>query len=213
MNFLLESAYFPPVAHFAIHKRADTVIIDDRERFIKQTYRSRALLLSSNGIQNLSVPVQKGKTTKSTGEVGISYREDWPRKHLQAIQSNYGKAAYFDHYFDDLQALLNQHHGLLIELNMAILTWLKKRFQLSTKTCLLSQSGGNDYLDAKDIYSPRSAVSPSKPYYKVYPFYQCFGEKFNPNLSSLDLLFNMGPESATVLAKSIDLSQLWEDEA
>ena len=49
-EILLSTAYFPPAEYFSLIKNADTVFIEQEENYIKQTYRNRCKILSSNGI-------------------------------------------------------------------------------------------------------------------------------------------------------------------
>ena len=64
---LLTTAYFPPVAWFALLARdmtlspdrvsPSTVCLEACESYQKQSYRNRAYILAGDGIQTLQVPV------------------------------------------------------------------------------------------------------------------------------------------------------------
>jgi hypothetical protein len=64
-DLLLSTAYFPPAEYFSMIKSASTVHIEQEEYYIKQTYRNRCKILTSNGVLVLSVPVMKGNRLKA----------------------------------------------------------------------------------------------------------------------------------------------------
>lgn len=73
-KLLLSTAYFPPAFYFSLIREAKTVFIEPEENYIKQTYRIRCRILTSNGILSLSVPVTKGGMLKMTVK---DIRIDW----------------------------------------------------------------------------------------------------------------------------------------
>ncbi len=86
MIILLSTAYFPPAEYFSLIKNTDTVLIEQEENYIKQTYRNRCKILASNGILVLSVPVMKGSPGKGPiKEVTIDYSKRWQQVHIRAI--------------------------------------------------------------------------------------------------------------------------------
>ena len=59
MNALLSTTYFGPVQWYQKLYRADDVQIEACESFQKQTYRNRCLIATTQGVQALTVPVER----------------------------------------------------------------------------------------------------------------------------------------------------------
>ena len=64
----------------------------------------------------------------------------------------------------------------------------------------------NGVLDLREVIHPKHDYTMEDEVFKVVPYYQVFQEKqgFIPNLSIVDLLFNLGPESLLLLKQSIN---------
>ncbi len=56
MNALLATTYFGPVQWYQKLYRAENVVIDADEPFVKQSYRNRCYIAAANGVQALTVP-------------------------------------------------------------------------------------------------------------------------------------------------------------
>ena len=59
MNVLLSTTYFGPIQWYQKLNRADEAWIERHESFQKQTYRNRCLIATTQGIQALTVPVER----------------------------------------------------------------------------------------------------------------------------------------------------------
>ena len=57
---LLTTAYLPPVSYFVAIAQSDSAVIEVGENYQKQSYRSRCNILTSNGVQKLSIPIRRG---------------------------------------------------------------------------------------------------------------------------------------------------------
>lgn len=56
--YLLASTYFGPVQWYQKLNR-DECVVEQHEHFVKQTYRNRCVIATTNGKQTLSIPVEK----------------------------------------------------------------------------------------------------------------------------------------------------------
>jgi WbqC-like protein family len=148
------------------------------EPFEKQTTRNRFSILTANGIQWLTIPVESthGKN-KPYSEIKIS-SEFRPKKILTAIQSAYGKSAYYDFVMDDLNSIFYSEEKMLFDFNQKLfawtLTWCKNDFKNTTPKCLGEEIEKIDF--------------------EFHSYLHVFSDRFSfqPNLSILDVIFNKG---------------------
>ena len=117
MNVVLATTYFGPVQWYQKLCRAEAAGIDADEPFQKQSYRNRCYIAAANGVQALTVPVEKARLTR---DVRISDHGDWRRNHWNAIVSAYGESPFFEFYQDDLRPFYEQRWEFLYDFNEAI---------------------------------------------------------------------------------------------
>lgn len=204
MRVLIESQYLPPIAYFVLIAHAEEVWIESQEKFEKQTYRNRCEILGANSLQRLTVPVHSANSGLLIQKMLIDHRQKWMNNHWRAIQSAYGKSPFFDHYSEYLQTELYRTTDSLFELNHRLLTLCLRLMGIKTKINLTEKY---DLKPAEDIFDCRSAIHPKKgiaglTWFQPEMYYQVFGKDFAPNLSIVDLMFCMGPDSFMVLKKS-----------
>ncbi len=191
---------FPPIHWVVIALRANT-IIDVHEHYVKQTYRNRFDLLGVNGKITLTIPVQGQKGVKTPfHEIQIA-DSSWRKLHLTTIRSAYGRAAFFEHYIDELEALFQSEQTKLQSFNLDVLNWIVRcgipmNIVLSTTHI---ESAANDF---------RNAFEPSSDWPQMPSYPQVFSDRFAfvQNLSVLDLLMNKGSGSLEYLQR-INTSQ------
>lgn len=198
-TLLHETQFFGPIATFSHYIGCDTICIEQWEHFQKRSYRNRIEILTPNGPLALSIPLCKGKNNQQLiTDVKIAYEDPWIPKFLLAIRSAYGKAPYFEFYYDDIEAIMQRRYHYLFDLNQHVLLWLIKKIKL---TCEITSTNTykKDVTDAQDYRS-----FPWKKMAIGLSYTQIWSSKFDfiPNLSILDLLFCLGPETAAYLAKS-----------
>ncbi|MBR6885729.1 MAG: WbqC family protein [Prevotella sp.] len=122
---LLSTTYFGPVQWYQKLNRFDTIYIERCENFVKQTYRNRCVIATTNGLQTLSIPVEhtqeKGEdSSRLITDIRISNHGNWRHLHWNALMSAYGDSPFFDYYVDDLKPFFEDRWENLFDFNMAI---------------------------------------------------------------------------------------------
>ena len=192
MNVLLSTTYFGPVQWYQKLYRADAVVIDPDETFLKQTYRNRCYIAAANGVQALTVPVEQPGNRCPVRDVRISDHGDWRRVHWNAIASAYGESPFFEYYQDDLRPLFERRWPFLYDFNEAIRQTVSTLLDLQCSSMPSPCDGST--LDLRSAINPKHPAADAD--FQPRPYYQVYASRygFQPNLSILDLLLNMGPE-------------------
>lgn len=202
-NYLLPTAYLAPLSYYALIIKSPNSIIEQYEHFKKQTIRNRCSIYSSNGSLVLSVPkVRKSSSKTLIKDIQICYTEPWQKIHWNAIQSSYNSSPFFEYYMDEIFVIYNTKEKYLIDLNLKTHQLILKFLQIDSKINL--SNNYNSQTELED-FRDKKFQSINNPVYD-----QVFSIKkgFTPNLSIIDLVFNLGPESNNYLEK-IELSKIF----
>ena len=197
---LISTAYFPSIALAAAIVQSGKIAIETQESFPKQTHRNRTVIVTAAGAMTLSVPVIKPSGTHTrTSDIRISYAERWNTIHWRAIETAYNSSPFFLYYRDEVESILSKHYDYLLQLNDCTLQFLLKKLKLNvgisyTEEYLKPCGDPNDFRDRYSYKHPET-IPECSPYSQVF----CDRMPFNPNVSVLDLLFNLGPEATGYL--------------
>lgn len=196
---ILSTTYFGPVQWYQKLNRYDCVFIDQQETFQKQTYRNRCLIATTQGIQALTVPVVHG--SKATiSDMLISDHGNWRHLHWQALQSAYGDSPFFEYYEDDLRPFFAERNWeRLIDYNDAICCKMCELLDIQPRFSSLISYPSPLTSDFRTAINPKHPLPDNG--FEPRSYYQVYQQKhgFLANLSILDLLLNMGPESVFYL--------------
>lgn len=204
-SIVLPVAYLAPVSYYAALYCADDVIIEAHEHYTKQTLRTRCRIATDQGPQTLSVNVEKGNKLKMPiREIRLSSHGDWQRQHLYSLATYYGHSPFYEYYIDDLrEVFLHGHDGTLFGMNEALRQHICNEIGFAPNIRYSEQwMGPLDCVASNGSFRPDA---PSLPLggVEIPPYYQVAGvtgrQTFMPDMSILDLLFNMGPESILIL--------------
>lgn len=202
----LSTAYLAPVEYYVALAKADVVFLEHCESYVKQSYRNRCYIAAANGKMALSIPVEKSNGDKTlTRDIRISEHNDWQMQHWRSIESAYNSTPFFEYYKDDLLPFYEKKWEYLWDFNQEIQAKILEVLDLQPIIKLTEEykiNLGDNCLNFRNSIHPKkdNTQTNNAPYYQV--FEQRFG--FLPNLSIIDLLFNMGNESQLL----IDNSQL-----
>ena len=224
MTTLLSTTYFGPVQWYQKLYRAESVLIEQWESFQKQTYRNRCVIATTQGVQALTVPVERS-SSGLIKDVRISDHGNWRHLHWNALLSAYGESPFFEYYQDDIRPFFEKRWDYLLDFNEAIRQTVCALIDIQpqvnyTQTYLpestllpppstLHTPPSTLHTPPSTLHTPpstlitsfRETITPKHPAedadFVPRPYYQVYQQKygFQANLSVLDLLFNMGPES------------------
>ena len=222
MKALLSSTYFGPVQWYQKLNRYDECLIERHESFIKQTYRNRMIIPTTNGPLSLTIPTNHD-TSMAMKDIRISDHANWRHVHWNALLSAYGESPFFEYYQDDIRPFYEKKYEFLFDFNMEITEKMIElldirpnvsvtdRYVLSEERRVKSEESISPEVQAQlniqhstfntQIKDFRDAIRPKKPLpdaeFTPKRYYQVYEQKhgFQPNMSILDLLFNEGNEA------------------
>lgn len=173
---------FPNVSWLKIAS-SDEVILDCHEYYVKQTLRNRIEILGANGVQKLTIPVESQKGEKmSVKDIRIAHHE-WRKLHLTSIRSAYGRAPYFEYYFEEIETIFLKKQNFLVDFNLEAIEWLR------SKKLKIAHRHSAEYIP----YNMKPIAEGAD--FKTAEYFQVFSDRFPfaSNLSAIDLLMNLGP--------------------
>ncbi len=222
-----QPGYFPYLGFFKKIQTSDVFVCFDDAQYAIRAWDNRNKIKQDQGTMWISVPVFE-PFKKKLNEVKIANNE-WIPKHILAIKSNYQQAPYFNDYWNDIESILNNKWEKLIDLNLALIEYFIQVLDIKTKIVRSSElnvsgsssikllnickklnadsyfSGimGKEYLD-EDLFKKAKINVIYENF--VHPTYSQIQGEFIPNLAIMDILFNEGENSKTILKKSKNIT-------
>ena len=201
-QIILPTSYFGPIPYYSILVKSDDYVLEKYENFIKQTVRSRCIINSSSGKLNLSIPrIRKNSSKTKIKDIRICYNEPWQKIHLKSIITCYNSSPFFDYYKEKISKIFDVKEKFLIDFSLKshllVMDFLKLNQNINYTKVFEIINNSTDYRNY-DFFSK-----------KDYKYDQVYFTKndFIKDLSVLDLIFNLGPESIDFL-KKIDNNQV-----
>ena len=218
--------YFPYPGFFQKVFHADIYVVLDKAQFQFDITNRNKIITPKGSWTRISVPIKKGQKFFEIRNVEIDNDLPWAENNWDLIYKSYNTAAFFDLYRTFLSSIYRKKWECIFDLNFQMLKkvfdWLKIKTKIVLESELnvtgtsserllnickktgatkyLSGPGGKKYLNEKIFALDKINVEFQK--YNPVIYTQQNTKSFIPNLSILDLLFNMGLDSKKIIAKS-----------
>jgi hypothetical protein len=179
------------------------------------------------GWSYLTIPISTEFRLSKIKDVMLPLHGNWQRLHWKSIYLNYAKANFFNPHIDFFEELYRKDFKYLADLNVEIILYLLKVFEINVKIlryssmdvdpdlhktdmiiALAKASGADVFISGEGTktYADFEKFARNDVQYKFFnfqhPVYQQRYPGFLPNLSAIDLLFNMGPEASRIIETS-----------
>jgi len=227
MKIAIHQPEFMPWLGF-FHKMAlaDLYVVFDHVQFKKRYFENRNMIVSPKSETSyICTPViTKGRYKQAIKVVEIDNNQDWKNALLNKLKHFYAKAPYFEVYYSELSSLFkSKEHAHLMDFNMDMINFFRKQLGISTPvlfssnmnvaehkgsdlilqicrinkaTTYLCGASGRDYLKEDDFLSLNIKIEWLN---FISPVYSQLCDAFVPNMSILDLLFNNGENSLSII--------------
>ncbi|HPB68773.1 MAG TPA: WbqC family protein [Candidatus Omnitrophota bacterium] len=221
---IMQPGYIPWLGFFELMARCDVFVILDDVSYTKRDWRSRNRIRTKQGWIWLTVPVlSKNRSGQLILETKINNDKNWRAAHLKCLEIHYSQSAYFKKYIHSFKDLYSRDWELLIDLDMAIISFLAEALDIGTRVIRSSQLEilglhGNqrilaicEKLQSRELYDSQGA----KPFIDLalfqekgirvefqefrHPTYRQVYAPFLPFMSAVDLLFNEGPHGKEII--------------
>lgn len=186
-------AFCGDISRFALIAACGGRVAVDADRRFDKRFKSthRCVIADTRGQLTLTVPIEKPASFRSArwSDIIVSGHGDWPRLHVTALESAYGRTPFYEFYADRFNPLLLEAPGRrLVDLDADLDALILRILGIEP-----SPAGDTGPLSGMEI-----AVAP--------PYWQLRADRlgFIPGLSILDLIFNLGPEAPLHLKRLID---------
>lgn len=218
---IMQPTYFPWVGYFDLIDQSDYFVFYDDVQFSKQSWQSRNRIKTANGIININIPIKKAKLNTHLNKIEINNQNHWKKKQLKTLKQAYGKTPFFAEIYSFINTFFEKENVHLSLFNINLITEISKRIGIvvdfiCSSELLNSKEGEKDIrlinickeLDCNHYLSTTGAASYINrdiqdgafssnkiklEYHNYYPVeYSQKNGEFEPYLSIIDLLFNVG---------------------
>jgi len=227
---IMQPTYLPWSGYFGLMNYVDIFVILDDVQFAKRSWQQRNQIKTNQGPKWLTLPIiSKGLREQKINQTEIDCASNFHQSHRKAIEHNYSKSTFFDSTYPELMPLINNQQKLLTELTIPIISLIKQYLEIRTKLVFSSQlscsgkkadllanickkvdaslyispPGSRDYLDSSTAFINNEI--PIKYYTFEHPFYRQLHGEFTPYMSVIDMIFNIGKDSISLIKGSSSL--------
>jgi WbqC-like protein family len=221
---IIQSCYVPWRGFFDLIGRCDEYVIFDRAQYVKRHWHNRNRIKTAAGPKWITIPViSKGRYEQPIDEVEIE--KPWAEKHWRALELAYRRAPFFEALAPTVRNWYERadREKRLTAINVLLLREIASLLGIGTRIIrdtaypvqgakterlldIARAAGADRYLSgpsAKAYFDEAmfaaAGITVEWMSYEGYPEYPQLHGAFEPNVSVLDLLFNLGPDAARYL--------------
>ncbi len=202
MHAIRPPEYFPALPFWALVLECDRVILADTFQYSRQSFQNRARLKTPDGWQWITIPLKGGQRGRPIAEVEIDNTVPWRGKHLRALQYNYRTTPYFEAFEDRFEAFFKRDWRTLGSVSVASVRLVCEILDIPQPVAQseggLPDPGSRELVLETDRAVKGGKILKFEPECKDYR--QNFGG-FEPGMSILDALFNLGFETLNLLSR------------
>ena len=227
---IMQPTFLPWLGYFAMIDHVDTFVFLDDVQYLKRSWQCRNRIKSTHGILTLTVPCKQEKTSICNIKIDNPF---FYRKLMRSIEQSYSKAPFRMGIVAVLERIFAQKHTNLGSLNRAFINEISKFLGIETYCISSSQLGVQDssksmrllqicdtigadtYLSAPGSFDYLSQQNPFESsrinlrfFSFIHPVYPQLHGTFEPYLSIIDTIANVGTKDTVQLMRSGVMSSL-----
>ena len=228
--------YLPWLGYLSRMACADLFVVLDHVQFEKRSYQNRVQVRIDGEARWLTVPLEQRARDEAIAEKRIDNRlagpRHWSRIHGLTLRHAYREAAHLHKYLPQLQGIYEARYETLVELDAALLDFLRSAFAIRTplvkssalapqgakselvldicrrvgaRALLVGLGGSRAYLDREAF--ARAGIALVLQQFAHPTYRQCGAGPFTRGLSAIDLLLNCGPEARRILDSAVSAEE------
>jgi hypothetical protein len=227
-----QPCFLPWLGYLDRMNRSDLFVLLDHVQFERRNYQNRAQIRVDDEARWLTAPVVQLSQKEKIIDKRIDNPQDtgtsrwWGPNAYQTLRYAYRKAPYFDRYAPRIKQILETRHDKLVDLNQAMLDYLRECYEIDTplvrsselgvegqrsglllnlckavgaETFLGGMGGSRHYLEQQAFAD--AGVKIAWQQFEHPRYVQCGSATFLPGLTALDALFNCGPDAIALLPR------------
>lgn len=200
-TILLHPSYFGSISQYVAIAKAKAIVFENLDNYQKQTHRNRTNIYGANGLLTLNFPILHTKkgVKQLYRDVKIEHQFNTLQTHWKSLESAYRTSPYFEFYEDELAPLFEGKPEFILDFNYNCFEFITEALQMEIDYTKTNEyiAKPTDCLDYRYLSNPKDKTIGSN----FDKYIQVFESKhgFIPNLSILDLLFNLGPNALNYL--------------
>ncbi len=221
--------FLPWLGYFNKIQNSNLFIILDDVQFRKNYFQNRTQIKNTNAEPFwFTIPVNKASLETPINKITISEKHDL-KKNTKQLEGFYQKTPFFKEYFPELKEILEKKYTHLSVLNYDLLLWALKILTIETTlkhsseilsntianpndrlialcketnaTHYIAGKGGKNYID-EQLFESNNIKIIWQEFDTLKIEYPQINGTFLPNLSFLDVLFNIGANETKKLIET-----------